>query len=387
LNKNILYIGDTLPHNGIASAVLVYRHLLRLEQEGYKINIIADENLSHGKVCPKTWNVNILPTRKFWYPPYKSYGILKWTRYLILYLSCRRFLKEVNPLTIIGFMDDVFYSGLSAFIANRTQTPCFVFYHDRTERLRFHNDPFMQAVTFKHNSYIINKALKVWTVSPELTYQSTAWETKFKIVPPIPEPIIQKAKWKPSFQQQPVIGYAGSLYNECLEIVVAIGSQLENLGGNLMLMSVQDSNVAFVKGIAQKTEIVATRTTNHACEYMIANTSAFIVAYPEKMDSMPWIDSCFPSKFTQFLQTGLPVLVLAPQESAIGKWCLKNKWLSYSSNYSESGVNSLSKLITKEEYWKQLSNQSIFFSKTDFDAEHIQSLISEDIKAISINKF
>lgn len=382
MKRKALFISDMPPINGLASSVLFYRHFKLLEESGYEINVLIRELPEKDLVYPSTWKIKILAARKWWYPPYRPHNILKWIRYYILYFEAKAFISEVKPDIIIGFLNGIFYSGLAAFISKKIRKPLAVFYHDRTETLHFRNDSKMQAVTYKHNAYVINQAQLVWTVSPQLVYNNPSWKAKFKIIYPIPEIIKKRAFWKDDFERRPIIGYAGALYNEVVDVMILIGKELQKINGTLLFMTPIRENVMKIKQEIGNIIVADTRDTSEACAYFIENASAFIVAYPENIISMPWIDSCFPSKFTQFVQTGLPLLVLAPEQAAISYWCRNNHWLGYLSNYEKRNIVGLLKKVTQKDSWVAMSNQSIQATENDFNQNKIQSLLEQDVKAL-----
>ena len=382
MKKQALFISDMPPNNGLASSVIFYRHFILLEEKGYEINILIRELPEKNIVYPLTWKIKTLAARKWWYPPYKPNNFLKWIRYYILYSEAKPFINEVKPDIIIGFLNGVFYSGLAAFVSKKIKKPLAVFYHDRTEALHFRDNPKMQAVTYKHNAYVINQAKTVWTISPQLVYNKPQWKNKFKVVYPIPEAVPQKAIWKDWFAQKPVIGYAGALYNEVVDVMIRIGKLLEKINGSLLLMTPIKENVIRIKEEISNVIVAEVRDTTEACSYFVEKASAFIVAYPGDMESMPWIDSCFPSKFTQFAQTGLPILVLAPEKAAISYWCINNNWLGYSSNYKEENIVRLLKRVTQKHTWQAMSDQSINATENDFNQHKIQSFLEQDLKAV-----
>lgn len=380
MKKQVLFISDAPPNNGMASSVLFYRHLKLLEEAGYGINVLVHEITEKGVTFPDTWNVVELPSRKWYYPPFRPNEAARKIRFALLYQAARPHLKKMNPDVVIGFMSGVYYSYFAAYVANRIGKPLTMFYHDRTETLRYRYNPKMQDLAFLNNSYVMEAAKVVWTVSPELVYHK--WHDKFRVVYPIPETIPQKAQFRPSMLEHPVVGYAGTLYDEVVDSMLLIGRELQYMNGKLLFMTPQSDNIRKLTAELDNVVVVPTRGTTAACEYIRDNCSAFIVAYPERLDVMPWIDSCFPSKFTQFVQTGLPMLVLAPEGSAITRWCRRNKWIGCSSDFSGIGVQRLMAGLQKEAVWKAMAEQTLAAGEGDFNERRLQDLVEADLQQI-----
>jgi glycosyltransferase involved in cell wall biosynthesis len=383
-HKSVLLVTDISPSNTFASAVILYRHLTNLENNGWHINLILPQSALKRKdfaPTPPTWASIILPNRRWWYPMYRPYGLLQKIRYRIMQEEVVDFIKEKKPDIIIGLMVGTYYSGLSAFLAKKFNIPYFVFYHDKSELFPgVVNKPKSQKIILSNNKKIIDQALVVWTVSKQLIYNTPEWNTKFKVLLPIPEEIKHiKINWQDNFASQPIIAYAGTLYNEVVETLKIIGKLLEKINGKLLIITHQLDNVTVLKQELNNIIYKQPMPTLEVCNYINVSASAMIIAYPEKLEQMPWIESCFPSKFVQFVYTGLPQLILAPKGSALSDWCIENEWAGYINDYSIESINALLKSITYKENWEKLSLQAIEYSKTAFDAESIQDVFEEDI--------
>lgn len=369
-----------MPVNTGASSVIFYRHLKRYEDEGFLINIITNEQsyINCKTSLPQSWKIHILPNRKFWYPPYKPYGIFQMIRYSILYLNAHKFIRNTKPDYIIGCIYGVYLSGWCAFLSKKVNKKLYMFYHDRGEQLNYVNNSAMQKIMIDINSKIINQSEKVWTVSEQLVYDIKGWENKFEVVYPIPEKLNFKTKeWNESHAIEPVFGYAGSLYNEVIDIMVEIAKELKKVNGKIIIMSHQTGNVEIIKSLCDN--IVSTHTlptTSEACKYIYDHCTAFIVAYPKDIKTMPWIDSCFPSKFTQFIHTGIPTIVISPKNAAIAIWCQKNNWLGYTDNYEKENLLLIFNSLKIKNNWEEMRNQSITFLNDNFNPDLIHKQIA-----------
>jgi len=84
---NILFISEILPINTYASDVVFHRHFKRLISEGHTIHILTDVNSysNRKKDLDSVFRIHLLPNRKWYYPPYKPYGILQKIRFFDYY--------------------------------------------------------------------------------------------------------------------------------------------------------------------------------------------------------------------------------------------------------------------------------------------------------------
>jgi hypothetical protein len=216
-----------------------------------------------------------------------------------------------------------------------------------------------------------------------LIYNNPKWQNKFKVVYPIPQDIPEKAIWRDSNNKVPVIAYAGALYNEVVSTMISVGKELKKINGSLLLMTQLSDNVMKIKQVLDNIIVADPRDTLAACNYIRSNATAFIVAYPSKVADMPWMVSLFPSKFTQFIQTGIPTFVFAPTETAIGQWCIQNNWIGYESHYDQKSIDDLLALCTQKSKWEQMAKQSIYFAENEFAQQKIQAIIETDIQKLT----
>jgi len=89
-----------------------------------------------------------------------------------------------------------------------------------------------------------------------------------------------------------------------------------------------------------------------------------------------------PTKASEYMLSGTPVLVFAPQETAVSKFFSRNDcgYCLTSQNRDEI-IKAIKFLISNEEYRKKISRNAVNFAKEKFDAEKVrkefQSLLME----------
>jgi glycosyltransferase involved in cell wall biosynthesis len=81
-----------------------------------------------------------------------------------------------------------------------------------------------------------------------------------------------------------------------------------------------------------------------------------------------------PTKASEYMISGTPILVFAPNESAISKFCLKNECgYCLISQDQEKIIDAIHYLITNEEYRKEISNNAVGIAKELFDADKVRN--------------
>jgi hypothetical protein len=327
----ILFISEVLPIDTFASQVVFFRHLTRLAEEGHEVHVLTDENsfASRSKELPESFRLHLLPNRKWYYPPYKPGGPLQAFRFWDYYHNhVSTIIKENGIECLLGFVYGEYLSPFVAYLKEKTGLPLYSFFHDDTAELNFFRPRNSIA---KNTAAILKASDKVMIASEGFTENWKEYRDKFELLYPIPEASREGnaiAKWEGLSA-----GYSGSVYNELLpclgevaEIFEALGVQFRIIGNNKKINELQASfsNVACMPMFD---------TADEANAYLSNHCDFCVVPYPMDLSKMPWIRTCFPSKLIQYCQLGIPTLVIAPKESALGQWCIKQKWILYAERY------------------------------------------------------
>src|SRR5947209_7574308 len=108
--RSIVFVSDQSPNTKLASAVIVYRHLCRLEADGWRINLVLHEGDMHRYEGRPNWHIKVLPMRRQWYPPFRPYGVLATVRFQILLREVSRFITAHGPKVVIGHLQGAYFS-------------------------------------------------------------------------------------------------------------------------------------------------------------------------------------------------------------------------------------------------------------------------------------
>lgn len=380
---SILFISETLPINTYASSVIFYRHFKHLEEKGYKINVVTDQNSFKNRrsAIPKTWDIYLLPNRKWYLPPYKSIGFLKSFRFFIYYyLYIKKIIETEKPDIIFGFLHGQFLSSFSAYVKGKTGLPLITFYHDDTLELNIQKSSFVLSNT----EYMLEKSNHVLIASNSFKNNWEKYKHKFSLLYPIPEPYTPSIKKELLENEKGLtFAYSGSLYEELLETFEILSEILKVNNCKLIIIG----NNEKARLLSNKyPETVEYRnlfpTLSEATKFIEEFSDALIIPYPEKVSTMPWIKTCFPSKFIQFCHLEIPVVIIAPEESAIGIWCKKNNWELYTTKYTHANIKSLIYKIRN----KIGSTQPTEVKEEQFNPEKIQAQFEDIINLHLKNK-
>lgn len=341
-NKTILFISETAPVNTHASSVVFYRHFSLLEREGYRIIWITDENSykRSGTHRPKSWEVVLLPNRKWMLPPYRPFGWLQAWRFGYYY---RQYVDPVIARTpgavILTHLSGQFLAPFSAYVREKSKLPLLSFFHDDIVELNFNKD---KQPLIANALKVLKASSQVAAVSDALSANWPAYAHKFRLLLPIPAPYQLQSAEKKAPPLPLTFGYAGAVYQETLPYFRRLAAVFQELGHRLVIV-----------GDLSKTKTLAeTYPDTVFCHDLFDSPAgaaalltglchAALVLYPDQVSEMPWIATCFPSKFLQYCQLELPTLIIAPRTSAIGQWCTARRWPLYADNYERETIAGL----------------------------------------------
>lgn len=384
--KNIYFISESLPHPGYGSFIIFYRHLTRLEEEGYKITLILpeyegfNENTFYNQMRHR-WQFLRVPFKKWWFLlPYKyDNSILRRIRFNFIYLYVRRYINKNIPDFIITYFHGQFLNSFGIFLKEKYKCPSGIFLHDDKHLLiKLDSIPLL-----RYDQYLSENADIIWTVSKELFIPGTD-KSKYLLLYPIPQGTTHEIKnWQDKYAN-PVIGFSGSIFNEYLEIFNSLASSLAKYNGRLILIIKDPPNYEWLPTITDKHKNVSVMASfedvNETFNYLRKNCTAIFCGYPGNLDSMPWIKTCFPSKFVEFSHLSLPIILMAPKDTSLSNWAIENNWSLFSSDYSEAETDKLIAGITTEKNWIINANQSKGVASTVFDPEHIQHIFQNSME-------
>ena len=374
---NILFISELLPLNTYASEVVFYRHFKKLVDEGHNIHILTDQNSynSRKQDIDPLFTIHLIPNRKWYYPPYKSYGIYQRLRFFDYFENYLKDIIKTHKIeNLLGFIYGNFLAAFCAYAQRRSKLPLYSFFHDDPEEL---NGRERKWLIHKNTKAILSASSIVFVASLNFTSKWKQFEKKFTLLYPIPEEGNAKPVIKNKYSLN-TIAYAGSVYNEIIPylektaLILNISDiKLEILGNNekARYLASTFKNVRYNKLF---------ETPKESNEFLIENAVACIIPYPINIEEMPWINTCFPSKFIQYTILGIPTIIIAPEESAIGRWCIEYRWPLYLNNYE---AHALTKLIKEELFTEKTLNALNLLQKETFNPTTIHAIFSSHFKS------
>ncbi|AFZ36139.1 hypothetical protein Sta7437_2608 [Stanieria cyanosphaera PCC 7437] len=385
-NPHILFISRQPPRQGTGSHIIIERHLKRLEDSNWKISIVAPENTLAKVKLPNTWNVISLPKRRWWWPAFRKHLPLSLKiRIHCWEWECKNNLKNTKISAILAdYWDD--YSLLAAFLSKKWNIPLSLIIHDQPELWAASKKQELEIA--KRTKLVINQAQRIWCVSQELAdaYRLNL-NPKTRILLPISNGNFLGlcAEKQPSnLNKEFVIAHAGSLHPFQYENFKQIALCLQKINGVFLLIAEQENPT--VKKLQQQFDNIkhypTFKSNTEVMSFLAKNAHCLLVSYSFDLNQQPWAATSFPSKLVEFAHLKIPILILAPLNTAISNWAINNNWLGYVSSLEETELIDILNKIKDEETWLKMAKQSTRLALTKFNPDLIQAQFQSEIAII-----
>jgi hypothetical protein len=379
LKKQIYFVSELPPVNTHASSVVFYRHFKRLAEEGFNITWVTDKNsfVKAKDILPTNWQSIILPNRRWHLPPYRAKGPFQKCRfryYLQVFLKSAG--SRTNESLVISYINGQFLAPFAAYLSHKLNIPLIGFFHDDILELNYFKD---KVTLTKNTMRVLNTCSSVFVVSDQFKLNWPKHADKFKVLYPIPENCELSIERRSKTRDFITFSYSGAIYDEIIPFLFLIAGMINRLNHKLVIIGDKSKTEPIQQKFPQcVTCLEFFDTPTEANLFIAENTNWAIVPYPDDIAKMPWISTCYPSKFVQYIQLGIPTIVVAPISSSIGKWCLKHDWPLYLSEYSFDSLQSLLNSTNNETIKEHLD----YWRKHDFNPDKIHEKVKNEISLL-----
>ncbi len=121
-------------------------------------------------------------------------------------------------------------------------------------------------------------------------------------------------------------------------------------------------------------------TVKELFEYIITNIDVLVVFYTFDAEMEPRLLTSFPSKFTEYCHLGLPILIIAPPESTLGKWSKQNNWISYVGVDEAAAITREILNLKDVQYREKCADQSLKFAGSLFNPAFIHAQLEKHLQ-------
>ncbi len=371
---SLLYIGQN-PTVGTGSPIIVLRHLQRFARDGWHISILGEYGGNYDLSRQAGWNVVHLCHRKWWWPPYRQHSNgLRWLRLRLLALDAANALSRPDVVLSYLAAHSDFSTQLATHVSQVTGAPLHVLVHDDATAFPYARGR-ESALRRLHES-ILAGADTCWFVSPELADCFPATAPRRRILYPIPEGWDRPARWNENFRLSPEIYYAGHVWNEQLPVLARIGRTAQRSGAQLVIMARESVGLRALCDTEPIRYRAPFPTNREALAHLATDAAGAIVSYADKISSMPWSATSFPSKLVEYCHLGLPIAIVAPPDSAVARWAARVRFPSCFSPSDTAALDRWCQQLRDPSAWQELASLSLQLARTEFDPENIQAQLA-----------
>ena len=372
----LLYIGQT-PAEGTGSPVIVLRHLQRLAAAGWRISIIAESGQDISACRQAHWTVRTLPLRRAWWPPFRrNLPLARGVRTWLLAGECHRLTAAHPPDAVMGYLaaHDDFYPEIAARFAERYHVPLSLLIHDHGAA--FETTAQEKSRLQRRHTWMLRRAHRCWFASPELALAFGRPADTQSVLPPIPADRTRFGEWRESYGLWPRVYYAGSIWPAQFPLLGKIALLLAEAGACLVVITRPTPALAeFLRSCPScpMVHMKPFRTNQEALQHLAREAAGLLVSYADTVGQMPWTATSFPSKLVEYTQLGLPCAIVAPPDSAVGRWAQRDGYADFFAPAELNRLVAWARDLRSESAWQQHSKRSRLLADGEFSPERIQA--------------
>ena len=380
----LLYLAGTPPQNGTGSPIVVRRHADRLAADGHVLDVVhlgdsetARENEWGGATIG-------LFGRKPWWPPYReANAALRACRHRLWASAAVRAVPE-RPDMVLTLMDTDF-SSVAPLVSRRFGCPLGLFFHDCPSAMAESLGLSHAAVVRERRraEALVRRADAVWAVSRPLLDDYRVPRPKGSVLLPMPAGSPPKAAAEASGGCR--LAHCGRLHDAQVETLEAVAPAARAAGHSLTVVTADRTSriQGFLNDHADwVTPKPPFPRNDELLDFLSREVDATVVPYARSIERQSWAATSFPSRLVEFAHLRKPVLVFAPPETAVAKWCRDHNFYGYS-RVTEREID-LAPLrhLSDAEFYAKAAAQAATLAETEFDPDRIQAAFAGRLKQV-----
>lgn len=366
--RTLLYFGYS-PVEGAGSAIIVYRHLLRFAADGWKVRIVADFGQSDAIAQQHGWPVMTLSHRKRWWPPFKPDQTL--SRAIRAWLwagEVNAWLNGLQPSGILtylsAFSDTLSIAG--AGFASRYRVPMAVIVHD--DARCFSESAGLGQRAHARRQSILEHSTKSWFASPGLADCFPLPSHRSGVLPPIPEGVAPADDLATTELTDgvPLLVYAGNYWPPQISTFTRLAAATRAGGGRFLTVLKENADhVAHLQDHGVEWRAPFARNIE-ALDYFRTHATALVVSYSEQTADMPWTRTSFPSKLIEYCHLGVPIVIVAREDTAIFRWARERKFPDVFAPDDAEGFTGYVTQLRDAEFRRERASVARSFARNEF---------------------
>lgn len=388
--RTLVYFGH-VPAEGAGSAIIVYRHLRRFAEAGWDVRVVADWGQPHDWCKKHNWPVTELSHRKKLWPPFNPDRPLSRAFRAWLWAGeAHAWLGDTKPdavFTYLSAFSDMLSIAAVGF-ARRYKLPLATIIHD--DARDFVKSAEEGARAHARRQWIVENSTKAWFASPGLAACFRLPEKIIGVLPPIPEgatissDLLATRYSLPATSTAPLLIYAGNYWPPQIPVLAELAAAIRAGGGQLQaVLKENPEHVATLRagGVDWRAPFVK---NTEALDYFSAHATAMVVSYARTSDDMPWTRTSFPSKLIEYCHLGLPLVVIAPEDTAIVQWARARNFPDVFSATDTAGIARYTQQLRDPAFRRERAALSLSFARGEFNPALIQQQLVESLTPATV---
>ncbi|MGC4071983.1 MAG: glycosyltransferase [Nibricoccus sp.] len=386
--RTLVYFGH-VPAEGAGSAIIVYRHLRRFAEAGWDVRVVADWGQTDEWCRKHGWPVLELSHRKKFWPPFNPDRPLSRAFRAWLWAGeARSWLGSTKPdavFTYLSAFSDTLSLAAVGF-ARRYKLPLATIIHDDARDFVKSADEGTRA--HARRQWIVENSTKAWFASPGLAACFTLDPKIVGVLPPIPEGVASAAATDPApasapgsqlSESTPLLVYAGNYWPPQLPVLAELSATIREAGGTLLaVLKENPEHVSFLRAHHVDWRAPFPKNTE-ALDYYRDHASAMVVSYARTSDDMPWTRTSFPSKLIEYCHLGLPLVIIAPEDTAIVQWARARNFPDVFAPSDSAGIARYTTQLRDPSFRRDRAALSLSFARGEFNPVTIQQQLVKSL--------
>ena len=167
-------------------------------------------------------------------------------------------------------------------------------------------------------------------------------------------------------------------HNGIGESLVEVASAIDTMNGNKLNIKLHIQTPAIDKGIHDQLSKFSCVFFNQIAEYsqipkIFSDADILLLANDFNHEAIKYLKYSMPTKASEYMISGAPILVYTPEQAAVSGFFSKNGCgLCVSRQNKEEIIKAITYLIDKEDYRKEISGKSVQLARDKFDASKVR---------------
>jgi len=295
-------------------------------------------------------------------------------------------LRGERPTVVVTVLDSL-YGLVAVDVAQRFQVPLAVIIHDDWVRLSPGASEVERVAITRYQREVLDGADWVWPVSAELANQvGVTPSAPGRILRPIPNGWAGASATWDARHERPTLVYAGSNYPGLSDTLVRVARSLAEVSGRLHVITPGGESASELLAEPNVTLRPPFPTNREALEYIAANATATLIAYPFSPHDTARLATSFPSKLIEYTHLGLPAVIVAPDDSSVARWAVNVGWTANACGLSDADLSPVVHRLANRDGWEAMASQSRRAAEGEFNPSTIHTQFMEDLEQLGTAK-